>query len=99
MSTQCVGVDIFVVSTQTPQVPEKNKGLELKHITNRGSKVWPGKSPSIEMTDLFTLRYQKAGATEVSDLEILELLQELSKGHQWVHVEKLQRFNGVDRFA
>lgn len=99
MSTQCVGVDIFVVSAQIPKVPEKNQKLELKHITNRGSKVWPGNNPSIEMTDLFTLRYQKAGSEEVSDAEIIELLQELSKNSHWVHLEKLQRFNGSDRFA
>jgi isocitrate dehydrogenase len=36
---------------------------------------------------------------DVTDAQILDLLQRISSTYRWVHVEKLQRFDGKDAFS
>ncbi len=82
-----VGMDVFVVSSGLPKVPEKIAGFELKAISNRGTKVWPGATPSIQLTDSFGCRYLSPNPQPLALLEALE-----KAGFTWVHVEKLHDF-------
>jgi hypothetical protein len=96
-----VGLDVFVISEKNiPQLPEKLGECSLVQITNRGSKVWPGTAPTIQMTDLYTARYKCASNAFLDDKNALEILSGISHmGLNWVHVEKLLHIDGVDRFS
>jgi len=96
---KCVGLDIFFVSTSFPNIPPKIADCELVQISNRGSKVWPGPVPNIQMTDLYTARYKKLDGNALDPNEALQIISEFSKTQNWVHIEKLLQFNNVDRFA
>ncbi len=93
-----IGVDIFLVQKEIPQAPKDFESMKLKLISNRGTKVWPGTAPKIQMTDHYCCRYM--AEKEVSSASITKLLQDLdSKGFHWVHVEKLLQFDGKNGFS
>jgi len=91
---KCVGIDVFLYSANgMPRPPEKLLGYELKIISNRGTKIWPGELPKINLTDVYRCRYRGEGGP-------LALLGEIEKlGFHWVHIEKLHNINGKDCFS
>ncbi|HEV2642552.1 MAG TPA: NADP-dependent isocitrate dehydrogenase, partial [Candidatus Elarobacter sp.] len=103
-----VGVDVFVESLE--QADELGESLSrlcdgaqlaLKVISNRGTAVWPSTGQRTSLVDAFQCRFVASGPVEaeVSDAQILDLLQRVSTRYRWVHVEKLQRFDGKDGFS
>jgi hypothetical protein len=96
-----VGVDVFVTQEGLPTLGALKSRLELKTISNRGTKVWPGPLPPIHLTDVHGCRFRpKSGSDEVASKEVLELLAELeAAGLSWVHVEKLLEIDGKPGFA
>jgi isocitrate dehydrogenase len=102
-----VGVDIFVESALPPdalgesiehlaaQVP-----VALKMISNRGTKVYPGTAAIPDCVDHWRCRFivREAGA-ELDESAIFNLLQRIGTRHRWMHVEKLQEFDGADGFT
>jgi hypothetical protein len=96
-----VGVDVFVTQEGLPTLSTLKSRLELKTISNRGTKVWPGPLPPIHLTDVHGCRFRpKSGSDEVSPQEVLDLLGEIdSLGFSWVHVEKLLEIDGKPGFA
>ncbi len=91
---KCVGIDVFVYTDKgLPKVPTTLAGFELKVISNRGTKVWPGDLPKINLTDVYSCRFRGTGSP-------IELLQAVEKaGFTWVHVEKLHEIDGKEMFA
>lgn len=90
-----VGVDVFVQMSRLPELPAALKGhaLQMKMISNRGTKVWPGELPPIHLTDVFCCRFM--GNSGDVESQILDLLSALEKaGWRWVHLEKLMEFEG-----
>jgi hypothetical protein len=97
--TQVVGVDVFIAQKEIPQFSKSFAGLELKSISNRGTKVWPAQDIRFELCDLFQCRFM-ATHEVVSQPQIVALLQELnSLGFDFVHVEKLLQINGKIGFS
>jgi isocitrate dehydrogenase len=103
-----VGVDVFLESLEhPPQIGEtlvrlaEGSGLDLKVISNRGTAVWPDTGHGTSLVDAYQCRFVATGpvAAEVTDAQIVELLQRVSSTYRWVHLEKLQRFNGKDAFS
>lgn len=96
----CHGVDIFVENpTGIPTVPETVGNLKLKMISNRGTKVYPGPMPKIWLVDHHRCRYvardENDNYKNIGDNEIFDLIREVSAyGIKWVHIEKLQLFDG-----
>ena len=97
-----VGCDVFVSKEGLPAMPEKIAGLKLSLISNRGTKVWPGPTPKIHLTNVHCCRFvsaEKSGA-EINASDVLNLLVGIeSAGFEWVHVEKLLEINGKPGFA
>ena len=95
----CHGVDVFVESHDgIPKVPEKVEHLELKMISNRGTKVYPGPKPDIWLVDHYRCRYvakdENGMYLRISDEAIFNLLRELYvRNFNWMHIEKLRRFD------
>lgn len=96
----CHGVDIFVENPGSiPQMPEHVGNLKLKMISNRGTKVYPGPMPRIWLVDHHRCRYisqdEAGNFKNIGDDEIFDLIREVSaSGIKWVHIEKLQLFDG-----
>jgi isocitrate dehydrogenase len=96
--TKTIGADVFLVQKEIPKAPEALGGLTLKSISNRGTKVWPGKAPKIQMTDHYCCRY--LSDKPISAESVVELLRELEKrGFYWVQVEKLLQIDGKNAFS
>jgi hypothetical protein len=97
----CVGVDVFVwnndwinhFSESSVQALKTIAHFEIKAISNRGTRVWPGERPAFALTDTFRIRFFGISQTEnLGNEKILFLLDTLNKLNlNWVHIEKLHR--------
>ncbi len=83
-----VGADVFVEwSNGLPPMPPSVGPLELRMISNRGTKVWPGEQPDIMLVDHHRCRYIGEGITPKHITDVLNTLDQ--KGIRWCHVEQL----------
>jgi isocitrate dehydrogenase len=101
-----IGADIFVESELLPAalgplVEELAEGcaLKLKMISNRGTQVYPLTGALTDCVDhyrcRFALRQPAAPDAEATDTAIIALLNRFASARvRWVHVEKLQEFDG-----
>ncbi len=98
-----VGADVFIESGLDPHGLGESLDrvcagmpLRLKMISNRGTKVYPGPKQITDCVDhwrcRFVLRDEQA---EMRDHDLAVLLDRIADaGHRWMHVEKLQEFDG-----
>ncbi len=101
------GVDVFIESLLQPgelgaSLAELVSGttLTLQKIGNRGNVVFPVRPQAVSLVDHYRCRFlSKDRNADVSDPEILRLLTRIGELHQWMHVEKLQQFDGEDAFS
>ena len=101
------GVDVYVETGLEPKELAANmeqlaKGspVKLQMITNRGAMVFPSNGRRISLVDHFRCRFVvNDGAASLGDAEILSLLQVIGGQHRWMHVEKLQEFDGEPAFS
>jgi isocitrate dehydrogenase len=102
-----IGVDIYIESDLDPAALAedldrllKSSLLRLQMITNRGAMVFPSNDRRVSLVDHFRCRFVLANsAASVGDAEILSLLQAIGAQHHWMHVEKLQEFDGEPAFS
>lgn len=98
---QITGIDLFIEWNKTtilPQVPQKVGKLELKMISNRGTKIYPPPTPDILMVNWYRCRYlSKEPITYKDVLEFLSKMEE--ENIKWMHVEILQREKGKNMFS
>ena len=104
---EVIGVDVFVESRgpvrQLAEAVEQTIGdtpFVLKMISNRGAQAWPATVELEDMVDHWRCRFvmKKPGAW-ATEGHILALLQRVSLVTSWIHIEKLQRFDGEDGFS
>ena len=101
------GVDVYVETELEPKelaasMEQLAKGspLKLQMITNRGAMVFPSNGRRISLVDHFRCRFVlNDGAASLGDAEILSLLQVIGGQHRWMHIEKLQEFDGEPAFS
>jgi isocitrate dehydrogenase len=96
-----LGLDVFVQASGIPKCENVHAAFRLEGITNRGTKVWPGTAPRIQLTDVYRCRFLSSRADKVAgNEECIELLKALEEGGlPWVHVEKLLEFQGKAGFS
>lgn len=96
-----VGMDVFVEWDRTPE--ELGASLEavtagtvlrLKMISNRGTVVYPARGAMPTLVDHFRCRFLAADGVEPTEAELLSLLWAVGASHRWMHVERLQQFDG-----
>lgn len=102
-----VGADVFVESA----LPAEGLGrsierlvedlpVRLKMISSRGTKVYPPMGAMTDMVDHWRCRFvSRNGERELSDATLLELVGRIGSEHRWMHVEKLQEFDGEPAFT
>jgi isocitrate dehydrogenase len=96
-----VGMDVFVEWDRTPE--ELGTSLEavtagtvlrLKMISNRGTVVYPARGAMPTLVDHFRCRFLAADGIEPTEAELMSLLWAVGASHRWMHVERLQQFDG-----
>jgi len=106
-SRRVLGVDVFVESPLLPEVLGKSleeisapTPLKLKMISNRGTKVYPSTGAMTDCVDhhrcRFILREEQG---ELNDEQLLDLVTRISGKYRWMHIEKLQMFDGQPGFT
>jgi len=101
------GVDVFIESTLSPAelgaaMTEVCEGtsITLHMIGNRGNVVFPAENTTVTLVDQYRCRFmKKARSDTLTNAEILALLTRIGEAHTWMHVEKLQQFDGEDAFS
>lgn len=97
-----VGCDIFVIHKigEMPPLPEEVGSLKLKIVSNRGTKVWPGTTPDIHLTDHFRCRYIRQDGGVLENTDVVALTEAIEGAQMdWVHVEKLLEIDGVAAYS
>lgn len=104
---ELIGIDVFIESERDPyaigitmQDAAEGSAFALKMISSRGTQVWPSVGGQTFLVDHFRARFlfkeppKGDGVAEISDL-----LTRVGRQHRWMHIEKLQRFDGADAFT
>ncbi len=92
------GVDIFIWSADTPDVPKEFGPFTLALISNRGTRIYPGPAPEMDLLDWPRCRY--FCEEEVTHDQIDELVNKItSLGFRWTKCQKLFRIDGVNAFS
>jgi isocitrate dehydrogenase len=106
-SRRVMGVDVYVESELEPKALATSlealtdtSDMRLEMITNRGAMVFPSAGRRISLVDHFRCRFvARDSAGDIPDTHILSLLNAVGTRHRWMHVEKLQEFDGVPAFS
>ena len=100
-----VGADVFVESTAgvdtigiALQQAVAGSAVSLQMIANRGTQLWPSRAGETDVVDSWRCRFVPV-AGELSDAQLLDLLQRIGTACPWTHVEKLNQFDGVNGFS
>ena len=102
------GVDVFIESKLQPEELGRDlteiiggTTLALQMIGNRGNTVFPvPEGQKVTLVDQYRCRFMKRSRGDaLSNAEILSLLTKIGEVHTWMHVEKLQQFDGEDAFS
>lgn len=98
------GVDVFVEWDGGPEAlgaslteAATGSAFRLKMISNRGTMVFPSSGGQPAVVDHYRCRFVVAdgGAQEPDDAAVLDLVARVAARHRWMHLEKLQTFDGV----
>lgn len=102
------GVDVFVEWDGGPEALgaslnelAEGSAFRLKMISNRGTLVFPSSGAQPAVVDHYRCRFVVAdsGTGEPDDAAILDLVARVAARHRWMHIEKLQTFDGVAGFT
>ena len=104
---ELVGIDVFIESERDPyaigitmQDAAEGSAFTLKMISSRGTQVWPTVGGQTFLVDHFRARFLfKEPPKGDGVAEIADLLTRVGRQHRWMHIEKLQRFDGADAFT
>ncbi len=104
---ELVGVDVFVESERDPraigitlQAAAEGSAFALEMISSRGAQVWPDLGGNTFLVDHFRARFMFREPPKGDAVaEITDLLTRIGRQHRWMHLEKLQRFDGADAFS
>ena len=103
-----MGVDVFVETDMSPgvlgpKIEAAVRGLPLKlaQISNRGAKVYPNElGVESDPVDCARLRFKMTREGDaLTDAVVMEVLSRVSSYAVWVHVEKLNKFDGQPAFT
>ena len=106
-SRRLIGLDVYIESDLDPaklavglDLLAKPSPLKLQMITNRGAMVFPSSGRDVSLVDHFRCRFVLRDAAAVlADVEILALVGTIGARHRWMHIEKLQEFDGEPAFS
>jgi isocitrate dehydrogenase len=97
-----VGMDVFIESALSSEALghsleqlSADMPIHLKMISNRGTKVYTPTGSITDCVDHWRCRFVvNDGVTHLTDTVALELVQRVAAQHRWMHLEKLEEFDG-----
>ena len=106
-SRRLTGLDVYLESALEPKTLAadlesltQTSPLKLQMITNRGALVFPANGRGVSLVDHFRCRFiLRDSAKSFGDAEIITLLGIIGSKHSWMHIEKLQEFDGEPAFS
>jgi isocitrate dehydrogenase len=106
-SRKLTGVDIYIESDLEPNALASDlekltssSPLTLQMITNRGAIVFPSKGRGVSLVDHYRCRFVlRDASSKLGEADILSLLGSIAVRHRWMHVEKLQEFDGEQAYS
>ena len=106
-SRRVSGVDIYLESDLEPKPLATSldklagtSALRLEMITNRGAMVFPSSDRRVSLVDHFRCRFvPRDSGSELADADILTFLATIGGQYRWMHIEKLQEFDGEPAFS
>ncbi len=101
-SRRTIGADVFVESPVSPEelgpsleAVAEGGALRLKMISNRGTKVYPTTGGMTDCVDHWRCRFVlRDAAATLDDATLLALVTKIASKHRWMHIEKLEEFDG-----
>ena len=101
-----MGVDIFkeydADATATGQRLEAVAGPDfmLQFVSARGTLVYPAANANIDTVGWWRCRFMAAAeGSQVTDAQILALIERVGQVMPWVHIQKLRLFEGEEGFT
>ncbi|MBL8604436.1 MAG: NADP-dependent isocitrate dehydrogenase [Myxococcales bacterium] len=105
-SRAVVGADIFVEWTGTTRALGEalearcaDLPLYLKIMSNRGTRVWPETGTPTDCVDHYRCRFRTRDGGAVDDATLRTLIARVEGVATWMHIEKLNQFEGADAFT
>jgi isocitrate dehydrogenase len=106
-SRRLSGLDVYIESDLDPATLAADleklalmSPLKLQMITNRGAQVFPSSGRRVSLVDHFRCRFVlREAVASFGDAEILSLLGTIGATYRWMHIEKLQEFDGEPAFS
>jgi isocitrate dehydrogenase len=106
-SRRLTGVDIYIESDLEPKALATDlekltttSPLSLQMITNRGAMVFPASDRRVSLVDHYRCRFVlRDAAGKLGDPEVLSLLGSVGAKYKWMHLEKLQEFDGEPAYS
>ncbi|MBI3647498.1 MAG: NADP-dependent isocitrate dehydrogenase [Actinobacteria bacterium] len=97
-----VGLDVFLESPLSSSELgsslmelTSDTRLSLKMVSSRGTKVFPPTGAIADTLDHWRARFiTKEKPGDLPDEDVNQLLARISRRHTWMHIEKLQEFDG-----
>ncbi|MDX2185015.1 MAG: NADP-dependent isocitrate dehydrogenase [Gemmatimonadaceae bacterium] len=104
---QVVGVDVFAEwggdangIGRALEAAVDGTPARLVMISNRGTQVYPATGGAeTDAVDVWRCRFVQRDGGAMSDAVALDVVQRVAGVAPWVHIEKLQVFDGVDGFT
>ncbi|HEX6886988.1 MAG TPA: NADP-dependent isocitrate dehydrogenase [Candidatus Nanopelagicales bacterium] len=105
-SRQKVGVDVFI---ETPDAPARigeqldrlvaGTPYTLKMVSNRGTVVYPSTGGATDCVDHFRCRFVITDRGTWHPESVLDLLSRIGRVYRWMHVEKLEEYDGAPAYT
>ncbi len=97
-----VGVDLFIESPLDAETLgrsledlSRDAPLRLKLISNRGTRVYTPTGALTDVVDHWRCRFMLTNdGGDMTDAQLIDLVQRVASRHSWMHIEKLPIFDG-----
>lgn len=105
---EVVGVDVFIEFDGSADVlgahleaATHHTAFKLKMISNRGTQVYPDNGNCTDCVDHWRCRFMiQPAQSDITSAQVGGLLHQIEeKGLRWMHIEKLNRYDGEDAFT
>jgi isocitrate dehydrogenase len=101
-SRAVVGLDVFIESPLSASELgaslmelTSDTRMSLKMVSSRGTKVFPPTGAITDTLDHWRARFiTRENPGDLPDEDVNQLLARISRRHKWMHIEKLQEFDG-----
>jgi hypothetical protein len=90
------GVDVYIRSNTTPDLPGRHGDMSLSFVSDRGTRIKDRAAHDGSKTEIYCARYESDSPVEDDAIEAL-LKDFTSQGFPWPKAQKLYRYENGDK--